>query len=53
MNTLLTAGGRSHGRVRAAVLAASLAVMACFGAAIGLGDSSLEAAEAKSVAAAN
>ena len=45
MNTLLTASARSHGPVRAAVFAASLAVLACFGAAVTLDGNALEAAE--------
>ena len=45
MNTLLTASGRSHARIRAAVLAASMAVAACFGAAIGTLDSTAYAGE--------
>ena len=45
MNTLMTASGGSHGRIRAAVFAASLAVAACFGAAIGTLDSTAQASE--------
>ena len=49
MNTLLTARSGSHGPVRAAVIAASLAVVACFGVAVTLDGNALEAAEAEAV----
>ena len=45
MNTLMTASGSSHGRIRAAVFAALLVVAACFGAAIGTLDSTARAAD--------
>ena len=47
MNTLLTASARSHGPVRAAVLAASLAIVACFGAALSLDGNAAMAADAQ------